>query len=176
VTETASPGDDAQALALRRATHKAIKAVTEGVEGFHFNAAIARLYEFLNTLRAVKVETSSSALLAAKRDGLLALTLLIQPFVPHLAEECWERLGQEGLAVNAPWPVFDAALATDDQVVLPIQINGKRRGELSVARGLDPAAVEKIVLADAEVQSKLEGQAVRKIIVVPDRIINIVTG
>ena len=175
-TETASPGDDAQALALRRATHKAIKAVTEGVEGFHFNAAIARLYEFLNTLRAVKVETASPALLAAKRDGLLALTLLIQPFVPHLAEECWERLGQVGLAVNAPWPVFDAALATDDQVVLPIQINGKRRGELSVARGLDPSAVEKIVLADAEVQSKLEGQAVRKIIVVPDRIINIVTG
>ena len=102
--------------------------------------------------------------------------LLIQPFVPHLAEECWERLGQGGLAVNAPWPVFDAALATDDQVALPIQINGKRRGELSVARGLDPSAVEKIVLADAEVQSKLEGQAVRKIIVVPDRIINIVTG
>ncbi len=175
-TEIASPDADAEALALRRATHKAIKAVTEGVEGFHFNAAIARLYEFLNTLRAVKVEAASPALLAAKREGLLALTLLIQPFVPHLAEECWERLGQQGLAVNAPWPVFDAALATDDQVVLPIQINGKRRGELSVARGLDPSAVEKIVLADAEVQSKLEGQAVRKIIVVPDRIINIVTG
>jgi leucyl-tRNA synthetase len=169
-------GDDAESLALRRATHKAIKAVTEGVEGFHFNAAIARLYEYLNTLRAVQTGAASPALWAAKHDGLVALTLLIQPFVPHLAEECWERLGQSGLAVNAPWPAFDPALAMDNQVVLPIQVNGKRRGELSVARGLAPAEVEQIALADAEVQSKLEGLSVRKIIVVPDRIINIVTG
>jgi leucyl-tRNA synthetase len=175
-TAVSPAGDDADAQVLRRATHKAIKAVTEGVEGFHFNAAIARLYEYLNTLRAVRTEAVSPALRAAKHDGLVALTLLIQPFVPHLAEECWERLGQPGLAVNAPWPVFDPALATDDQVVLPIQVNGKRRGELSVARGLAPAEVEQIVLADAEVQSKLEGLSVRKIIVVPDRIINIVTG
>jgi len=168
--------DDAAALVLRKASHKAIKAVTEGVEGFHFNAAIARLYEFLNMLRAARTEGASPALLAAKYEGLVALTLLIQPFVPHLAEECWERLGQPGLAVNAPWPPFDPALATDDQVVLPVQINGKRRCELSVARGLAPADVEQIALADAEVQAKLEGQAVRKIIVVPDRIINIVTG
>jgi leucyl-tRNA synthetase len=175
-TAVSPAGDDADAQVLRRATHKAIKAVTEGVEGFHFNAAIARLYEYLNTLRAVRSEAASPALRAAKHDGLVALTLLIQPFVPHLAEECWERLGQPGLAVNAPWPVFDPALATDDQVVLPIQVNGKRRGELSVARGLAPAEVEQIVLADAEVQSKLEGLSVRKIIVVPDRIINIVTG
>ncbi len=175
-TEMSAVGDDAESLALRRATHKAIKAVTEGVEGFHFNAAIARLYEYLNTLRAVQTGAASPALRAAKHDGLVALTLLIQPFVPHLAEECWERLGQSGLAVNAPWPAFDPALAMDDQVVLPIQVNGKRRGELSVARGLAPAEVEQIALADAEVQSKLEGLSVRKIIVVPDRIINIVTG
>ena len=168
--------DDPAALALRKATHKAIKAVTEGVEGFHFNAAIARLYEFLNTLRAAKTDGASPALLAAKREGLIALSLLIQPFVPHLAEECWERLDQDGLAVNAPWPVFDPALATDYQVTLPVQVNGKRRCELTVARGLPPAEVEQIALADAEVQSKLEGQPVRKIIVVPDRIINIVTG
>ena len=168
--------DDPAALALRKATHKAIKAVTEGVEGFHFNASIARLYEFLNALRAAKIDGASPALLAAKREGLIALTLLIQPFVPHLAEECWERLDQDGLAVNAPWPVFDPALATDDQVTLPVQINGKRRCELTVSRGLAPAEVEQIALADGEVQSKLEGQPVRKIIVVPDRIINIVTG
>ncbi len=169
-------GQDAAAIALRKATHKAIKVVSEGVEGFHFNAAIARLYEFLNTLRAAKTDGATPALLAAKQEGLIALTLLVQPFVPHLAEECWERLAQPGLAVNAPWPVFDPALATDDQVTMPVQVNGKRRCELTVARGLMPADVEQIALADAEVQSKLEGQPVRKIIVVPDRIINIVTG
>ena len=169
-------GQDEAAIALRKATHKAIKVVSEGVEGFHFNAAIARLYEFLNTLRAARTEGASPALLAAKQEGLIALTLLVQPFVPHLAEECWERLGQPGMAVNAPWPVYDPALATDDQVTMPVQVNGKRRCELTVARGLMPADVEQIALADAEVQSKLEGQPVRKIIVVPDRIINIVTG
>ena len=169
-------GDDAEALALRKATHKAIKAVSEGVEGFHFNAAIARLYEFLNTLRAVRAEGASPALLAAKREGLKALTLLVQPFVPHLAEECWERLGEEGLAVNAPWPVFDPALAEDDEVVLPVQMNGKRRCEIRVPRGTAPAEVEKIALADAEVQAKLEGRPVKKLIVVPDRIVNIVLG
>lgn len=173
---TGAGHDDGSASGLIKATHKAIKAVTEGVEGFHFNAVIARLYEFLNTLRAAKTEGASAALIEAKREGLVALTLLIQPFVPHLAEECWERLGQAGLAVNAPWPVFDPALATDDQVVLPVQINGKRRGELTVARGLTPAEVEQIVLADADVQAKLEGQAVRKVIVVADRIVNIVAG
>ncbi|WP_296818671.1 class I tRNA ligase family protein, partial [Brevundimonas sp.] len=169
-------GDDADALALRKATHKAIKAVSEGVEGFHFNAAIARLYEFLNTLRAARAEGASPALLAAKREGLKALTLLVQPFVPHLAEECWERLGEDGMAVNAPWPVFDPALAEDDEVVLPVQMNGKRRCEIRVPRGTPPAEVEKIALADAEVQAKLEGRPVKKLIVVPDRIVNIVLG
>ena len=124
----------------------------------------------------MRAEGASPALLAAKREGLKALTLLVQPFVPHLAEECWERLGEEGLAVNAPWPVFDPALAEDDEVVLPVQMNGKRRCEIRVPRGTAPAEVEKIALADAEVQAKLEGRPVKKLIVVPDRIVNIVLG
>ena len=163
--------DEAAALALRKATHKAIKAVSDGVEGFHFNAAIARLYEFLNTVRAAPAGTA-----AAKREALLALVRLIAPFVPHLAEEGWTRLGQQGMVLDASWPEWDPALASDDEVVLPIQVNGKRRGEIRVAKGLEPAEVEAIVMADAEVQARLEGLTVRKIVVVKDRIVNLVVG
>ena len=168
--------DDEASLALRRATHKAIKAVGEGVTGFHFNAAIARLYEFLNTLRAVKIEGASPALLTAKHEGLKALTQLIAPFTPHLAEECWSALAEPGMVLDAPWPVYDPALAADEAVVLPIQVNGKRRGEIRVARGLEPAAVEAIVMADPEVAARLEGLTIRKVIVVKDRIVNLVAG
>ena len=140
------------------------------------NAAIARLYEFLNTLRAVKIEGASPALLTAKHEGLKALTQLIAPFTPHLAEDCWSALAEPGMVLDAPWPVYDPALAADEAVVLPIQVNGKRRGEIRVARGLEPAEVEKIVLADPEVAARLEGLTIRKVIVVKDRIVNLVAG
>jgi len=156
---------------LIRETHKAIKAVSEGVSAFRFNSAIAKLYGFIATVR-----DTSKAGGAARREALSALTRLIAPFTPHLAEECWTRLGEQGMVLDAPWPVFDPALAADDEVVLPIQVNGKRRGEIRVARGLEPAEVEAIVMADADVQARLEGQTVRKIVVVKDRIVNLVVG
>ena len=165
------PGDDRANASLVRETHKAIKAVSEGIDGFRFNSAIAKLYAFLATLRE-----HGSAGGAAKREALSVLLRLIAPFTPHVAEEGWTRLGEEGMVLDAPWPVWDAALAADDEVVLPIQVNGKRRGEIRVARGLEPAEVEKIVLADADVQARLEGQAVRKVVVVKDRIVNLVVG
>ena len=165
------PGDDRANASLVRETHKAIKAVSEGIDGFRFNSAIAKLYAFLATLRE-----HGSAGGAAKREALSVLLRLIAPFTPHVAEEGWTRLGEEGMVLDAPWPVWDAALAADDEVVLPIQVNGKRRGEIRVARGLESAEVEKIVLADADVQARLEGQAVRKVVVVKDRIVNLVVG
>jgi leucyl-tRNA synthetase len=157
--------------ALIRETHKAVKAVSEGVSGFRFNSAIAKLYAFVATVR-----DHGAAGGAARRQALSALVRLIAPFTPHLAEECWTRLGEEGMVLDAPWPEFDPALAADDDVVLPIQVNGKRRGEIRVARGLEPADVEAIVLADPDVQARLEGQTVRKIVVVKDRIVNLVVG
>jgi leucyl-tRNA synthetase len=166
-----APGDEAANASLVRETHKAIKAVSEGVEGFRFNSAIAKLYAFIATVR-----DHAAAGGEAKRQALSALARLVAPFTPHLAEECWTRLGEEGMILDAPWPVFDPALAADDQVVLPIQVNGKRRGEIRVARGLEPAEVEAVVLADPEVQARLEGQTVRKIVVVKDRIVNLVVG
>jgi leucyl-tRNA synthetase len=164
-------GDSAADAALIRETHKAIKAVTEGVVGFRFNSAIAKLYAFVATVR-----DHGAAGGAARREALSALIRLVAPFTPHLAEECWTRLGEEGMVLDAPWPVFDPALAADDEVTLPIQVNGKRRGEIRVARGLEPAEVEAIVMADADVQARLEGQTVRKIVVVKDRIVNLVVG
>ncbi|MBX9574427.1 MAG: leucine--tRNA ligase [Caulobacteraceae bacterium] len=157
--------------ALRRETHKTIKAVTEGVEHFRFNSAIAKLYGFLAVLK-----THEAAGGGARSEALSAFARLISPFVPHLAEECWTRLGETGMILDAPWPVFDPALAADDEVTLPIQVNGKRRGEIRVARGLEPAEVEAIVLADPEVLARLEGQTVRKVVVVRDRIVNLVVA
>jgi len=166
-----APADPAQAESLIRETHKTIKAVTEGVEGFRFNSAIAKLYAFLPVLRAHEKAGG-----AARLEALSAFARLVAPFVPHLAEECWARLGETGMVLDAPWPEYDPRLAADDEVVLPIQVNGKRRAEIRVARGLEPAEVEAIVLADAEVQAKLEGQSIRKVVVVKDRIVNLVVG
>jgi leucyl-tRNA synthetase len=165
------PGEPDADVALRRETHKTIKAVTEGVEHFRFNSAIAKLYGFLGALRA-----HESAGGEARREALSAFARLISPFVPHLAEECWTRLGEDGMILDASWPAFDPTLAADDEVTLPIQVNGKRRGEIRVARGLEPAEVEAIVLADPEVLARLEGQTVRKVVVVKDRIVNLVVA
>ena len=173
----AAPAEaDPAAVDLTRATHRLVKALTESIEGFRFNSGVARLYEFLNKLKAVPAETASPAVLAARREALSALARLIAPFTPHLAEACWERLGEAGMVVNAPWPDYDAALATEDEVVLPVQINGKRRGEIRAPVGCDEDAVRKMVLADEAVRRHLEGVTIRKVIVVKDRIVNIVVG
>jgi len=169
--DSAFAGEAEANAALVRETHKAIKAVSEGITGFRFNSAIAKLYAFVATIR-----DSAKAGGEAKREALKALLGLVAPFTPHLAEEGWTRLGEEGMILDAPWPVYHPALAADDEVTLPIQVNGKRRGEIRVARGLDPAEVEAIVMADPEVQARLEGQTVRKIVVVKDRIVNLVVG
>ncbi|MDG2521543.1 leucine--tRNA ligase [Caulobacter segnis] len=169
-------GDDPAALALLKAAHQLIGAVTSAIEGFRFNSGVAKLYEFLNTLKAAPAEGASDAVLAARKEALAILARLVAPFVPHLAEECWIRIGGQGMVVDAPWPVADAALAADDERVLPVQINGKRRGEIRVKAGTPEDDVKKIALEDAGVLPHLEGVTVRKVIVVQDRIVNIVVG
>ena len=157
---------------LRRATHKLIKAAGEGLEGLRFNAVIAQFYAFLNTLRRDREAGGADA--RARGEAVRALTVMISPFTPHLAEACWERLGEPGMVVDAAWPVYDPALAVDDEAVLPVQINGKRRAEVRAPRGAGADAVRALALADAEVARHLEGLSVQKVIVVQDRIINIV--
>jgi leucyl-tRNA synthetase len=170
-----SAHDDA-ALAVRRATHKLIKQVTEAIESFRFNSGIARLYEFLNLLKANSAKDATPAVLTARQEALSAFARLIAPFTPHLAEECWTRVGGKGMVVEAAWPEFDPALTEDAVRILPVQVNGKRRGEISAPAGAEPAEVEKIVLEDPEIARRLEGLTIRKVIVVKDRIVNIVAA
>jgi leucyl-tRNA synthetase len=153
---------------LIRAMHRTIHDVTMGVESFGFNAAIAKLYAFTNTL------TKSKASHAAQREAIMVLAQLMSPMTPHLAEDIWAHQGGEGLIANAPWPKADDAMLVDDTVTLPIQINGKRRSEIIVAKDLPKEEVEKLALADDAVIKALNGGAPKKLIVVPGRIINVV--
>ena len=166
--ETRGPGDAAEDGALARATHRAIADVTAGIEGFAFNKAIARLYEFTNIM--ARSDASSSA----RRQAMLVMAQLLAPMVPHLAEEIWAHLGGVGLVAQAPWPKADPAMLADENVVLPIQINGKRRAEISVPKDMPVAEVEAMVLADETVARLLAGVAPKKLIVVPGRIVNVV--
>ena len=112
----------------------------------------------------------------ARREALGALARLAAPFAPHLAEECWQALGETGLIADAPWPEWDPALVADEERILPVQINGKRRGEVRAPAGADAATVEKLVLDNEEIIRRLEGMTIRKMIVVTDRIVNLVAG
>ena len=153
---------------LLRATHKAIHDVTMGVETFGFNAAIAKLYGFTNVL------AKSKAGGAAKREAAKVLAQLMSPMTPHLSEELWSLLGGEGLIANAPWPVADEAMLVEDTITMPIQINGKRRDEIKVAADASKDAIEEIVMGLEVVQKALDGNAPKKLIIVPGRIVNIV--
>jgi len=154
--------------ALLREMHKTIFDVTQGIESFGFNASIARLYAFTNTL------AKSDAGAKAKREAARVLAQLMAPMTPHLAEEIWALLGGQGLIANAAWPVADEAMMVDDTVTLPIQVNGKRRGEIDVPRDMDTAEVEKLALAHHAVVKALDGAQPKKLIVVPGRIVNVV--
>ena len=153
---------------LLKEMHKTIHDVTMGIESFGFNAAIAKLYAFTNTL----AKTKASA--PARRQAVLTLAQLMSPMTPHLSEEIWATQGAEGLIADAPWPKADPAMLVEDTVLLPIQINGKKRGEIEVPKEAEKAAVEEMVLAhDAVIKALAVGQP-KKLIVVPGRIVNVV--
>ncbi|WP_444667510.1 leucine--tRNA ligase [Cereibacter changlensis] len=164
----ADAAPNAEDAVLERATARAIAEVTAGIEGFAFNKAVAKLYEFTNTLNR------STAGAAAKKEAMLTMAQLMSPMVPHLAEEIWAMLGGQGLVAQAAWPKADPALLVEDTVTLPIQINGKRRAEITVPKDMAIAEVEKLVLAEETVVKVLAGSAPKKLIVVPGRIVNVV--
>ena len=156
---------------LRQATHATIAGVTDDIESFRFNKAIARIYEFLNILKK-----SAKSGDGARAEALGALAQMIAPFTPHLAEECWETLGGKGFICDTPWPKADPALLAKKSVVLGLQVNGKRRGELEVAADADKETVENLALSDEGVKRHIDGKTVRKVVVVPGRIVNIVAN
>ncbi|MDQ7249091.1 leucine--tRNA ligase [Dongia sedimenti] len=165
----------AEALALRRITHKTVAQVTETIERFTFNSGVAAIYKFVNALAEVKPEALGDAAgLWARKEALDTLALLIGPMMPHLAEELWQNLGHNTMLVETAWPAADPALIVDDQATVAVQVNGKLRATISLPRDCDKAAAESAALADPAVQRVLEGKAPKKIVVVPNRIVNIV--
>jgi leucyl-tRNA synthetase len=159
-------------IAVRRATHKAIQAVTSDIDAFHFNRAVARIYEFVNALQTGLAGGDVSPGIA--REALEALVCLIAPMMPHLAEECWLTLGHDTLVAEASWPGFDPALTREDHVTVGIQINGKRRAEIDLPIDAPEELVRELVMAQDRMITLLEGKPVRKFIVVPNRIVNVV--
>jgi leucyl-tRNA synthetase len=174
----AKPAHEGSALGISQIAHKTLKAVEGDYEKLAFNKAVARIYELVNSLAqpltAVASGQADADTVSAVRDATQILVQLIAPMTPHLAEECWATLGNQGLIAEAGWPVFDTALVADNDVLLPVQINGKKRAELTIARDADHNAIEQAVLQLEPVRTALAGGAPKKIIIVPQRIINIV--
>ncbi|MEM7398009.1 MAG: leucine--tRNA ligase [Pseudomonadota bacterium] len=165
----------AEALVLRRTTHKTIAAVTSAVERLRFNSAVAQIYELTNAVSSgLQAKSPSEGLSFALREAAEVLVLLAAPMVPHLAEECWKILGNQGLVAEQGWPEADSALLTDDSVTIAVQVNGKRRGELTIARDAAKEDIETAALALDAVARAIEGREIRKIVVVPQRIVNVV--
>ena len=176
---TQAPADmSAEATAIRRLTHGHLLRVEENIERLRFNTAIAEIRKLSNGLSDaignIKDAKIPADIAFAFREAGDVLVCLFAPMMPHLAEECWTALGHTTLVAEAGWPVADKALAVNDTVTLPIQINGKRRAELVIDRNADNATVEAAAMALEAVQRALEGRAPKKVIVVPQRIINVV--
>ncbi|MEO1198620.1 MAG: leucine--tRNA ligase [Pseudomonadota bacterium] len=174
---TSIPTDlDDTAHAMRRATHVAISQITDDIERLRFNVAIAHLYELVNTLAAslANERDPTAALGWAWREAAETLVLLAAPMVPHLAEECWTISGGDGLVVNQSWPEADPALLEQNTITLPVQVNGKKRDELTIARSADTRQIEAAVLELDGVRRALGEKTPRKVIVVPERIVNVV--
>ena len=160
-------------LALNKKLHRAIAAVGEAIEGLQFNKAVAQLYELVNAIE-------KAAPSASRAEAVRILVKLIAPMAPHLAEEAWAALGETGalnelgMVTEAEWPSFDPAMLVDDQVTIAVQVNGKLRDTIDAPRGIDREATEALALASDKVQRQLAGATPRKVIVVPDRLVNIV--
>ncbi len=162
--DAAAEGED---RALARKTHRAIAATAEDIEGLAFNKAVARLYELASAIEKAPPSADRSA-------AIRTLLLLAAPMMPHLAEEGWAAMGGSGLVANAPWPAVDPALLVEDDVTIAVQVKGKLRDTLTARRGMPQAELEALALASEKVQRSLDGAAIRKVIVVPDRLVNIV--
>jgi leucyl-tRNA synthetase len=157
-------------LALRRATHRAIAAVTVDLEALRFNRAVAQIYTLANAIGDADSGVSGTV----RREALEGIVLLVGPMMPHLAETCWETLGHRTMVVDTPWPKADPALLHSDTITIAVQVNGKRRGEIVVAADADEASVRKAALAEPGVGRALDGKVPKRVIVVPGRIVNVV--
>ena len=159
------PTPDSRLVATKR--HQTVRKVTAGLEELHYNTSIAALMEFVNTIRAENV---------ASRDVVEDLIVMLAPFAPHFAEENWERLGHKGSIFDSKWPSWDERLTVEDSVEIAVQVSGKTRSRVTVPRGADEAAVVAAAQEDAAVRRFTEGKEVRKVVYVPNRLLNLVVG
>jgi leucyl-tRNA synthetase len=165
---------------LRKVAHKALNAVGQTIEGLRYNVGVAQVYELTHAISAAldksgeKSGGESEGLHWAIREAAELLVQMIGPFMPHLAEDCWERLGYNTLLADQPWPEAEPALLVDDRITIAVQVNGKRRDELTIARTATKAEIEAAALQLESVARALEGKAVTRVIVVPQRIVNVV--
>ncbi len=159
-------------LAIRKTIHKTIQNVTEDLDKFHFNKAVARIRELTNALEEIKVYNEQAAFVFS--EGINAVIKLLQPMVPHIAEELWAVLGNKEMLVNSAWPVAEASLIVDDTIVVAVQLNGKLKVAIEMPKNVGKEEMERLALANGKVRLSLEGKQVKKIIVVPGRIVNVV--
>jgi leucyl-tRNA synthetase len=169
VWKLATSGADGEGedKALKRKLHRTIAGAGEAIEALQFNKAVAQLYELVSAIEKAPAS-------ATRAHAIRTLVKLAAPMAPHLAEECWDALGEDGLVANGEWPKFDPSFLVEDQVTLAVQVNGKLRDTLTAPRGLGRAETEALALASEKVQRQLAGGIPRKVIVVPDRLVNIV--
>ncbi len=160
------------ATGLRRAAHKTVAGISADIEAFHFNKAVARLYELANTIAAFDEKDDGAKW--ALRETLEIFVRLIGPMTPHLAEQLWQELGHATLLADAPWPVAEAALLVDDTVTVAVQANGKLRGTVQLAKDAPKDVAERAALELPEIVRALEGKTPKRVIVVPNRIVNVV--
>ena len=160
------------AQAARRMIHKTIAWTTGDLDRFHLNRAVARVRELGNALAGIAADEDGAAW--TLREGLETVVRLIGPMTPHIAEELWQALGHEVLLADTPWPEAEAALLTDETVTVAVQVNGKLRSTLRLARDVGEKAAEEAALADPKVARAIGGKPVRRVIVVPNRIVNVV--
>jgi leucyl-tRNA synthetase len=178
-TTAAKAGEEGAVLALRKAAHGALAKVSDDIAKLRFNRCVAHIYELSNALQASLTATKqnggiSPAYAAAAREAIEIMVQLFAPMMPHLAEECWAALGHKTLIAEASWPKVEAALLVEDTITLPVQVNGKKRADVTVARDAGNSEIEAAVLLLDGVQRALEGKAPKKVIVVPQRIVNVV--
>ncbi|SDG24470.1 leucyl-tRNA synthetase [Limimonas halophila] len=160
------------AMDLRRAAHKTVANVTHDVENFHFNRSVARLYELTNQLSSFQPKDAADRW--AQAEAAAMLVRMVGPMMPHLAEELWEMLGNTTMLADTPWPQADPALTVDERVTVAIQVNGKKRATVELPRDAEEDQAKEAALAEPGVQRALGDKAPRKIIVVPNKIVNVV--
>jgi leucyl-tRNA synthetase len=171
------PAFSETALGVRKTAHRALARISEDIERLRFNVCVAHIYEFWRSLQAVVTDSPGPAtpdLKFAVREAAEIMVQLFHPMMPHLAEECWKALGHESLLANQSWPIRETDLLVEGTITLPVQVNGKKRADVTVARDARNVDIEAAVLALDAITRALDGKAPRKVIIVPQRIVNVV--